>query len=250
MPTLKTIDYSVLQQCMHCGMCLPTCPTYDATKRERNSPRGRIALMRAIADGELEVTKTFADEMSYCLGCLACQTACPAGVNYAMLFETARSDIERSQRQRRRAAGVLASGDARLPVSAAAALRLAGRLMRLYQRSGIQAAGTDVRADALPAARRCARLEPQAPRIGRGVLEPADRAQRNAARSDAVQRRAADRLHAGSRLRRRQPRHGRRPARQRLRRRDARAAAVLRLAACPQRRARPRRASRRGGCST
>ena len=55
--TLKTIDYSVLQQCMHCGMCLPTCPTYDATRRERNSPRGRIALMRAIADGELEVTR-------------------------------------------------------------------------------------------------------------------------------------------------------------------------------------------------
>ena len=94
--TLKTIDYSVLQQCMHCGMCLPTCPTYDATGRERNSPRGRIALMRAIADGELEVNKTFADEMSYCLGCLACQTACPAGVNYGVLFETARSDIRRA----------------------------------------------------------------------------------------------------------------------------------------------------------
>ena len=75
-------------------MCLPTCPTYDATKRERNSPRGRIALMRAIADGDLDVTHEFADEMSYCLGCLACQTACPAGVNYAELFETARSDIE------------------------------------------------------------------------------------------------------------------------------------------------------------
>ena len=96
MPTLHTLDYSVLQQCMHCGMCLPTCPTYDETKRERNSPRGRIALMRAIADGELEVTSAFADEMSYCLGCLACQTACPAGVNYAELFETARGDIERA----------------------------------------------------------------------------------------------------------------------------------------------------------
>src|ERR1700754_1559001 len=96
MSTLQTLDYSVLQQCMHCGMCLPTCPTYDATKRERNSPRGRIALMRAIADGDLEVSRTFADEMSYCLGCLACQTACPAGVNYTELFETSRSDIERS----------------------------------------------------------------------------------------------------------------------------------------------------------
>ena len=45
---LKDLDYSVVQQCMHCGLCLPTCPTYDATKLERNSPRGRIALMRSI----------------------------------------------------------------------------------------------------------------------------------------------------------------------------------------------------------
>src|SRR5688500_11837455 len=93
---LKDLDYSVVQQCMHCGMCLPTCPTYDTTKLERNSPRGRIALMRAIADDELDVNKAFADEMSYCLGCLACQTACPAGVQYATLFETARADIERA----------------------------------------------------------------------------------------------------------------------------------------------------------
>src|SRR6476620_8311913 len=94
--TLRTLDYSVLQQCMHCGMCLPTCPTYDTTRLERNSPRGRIALMRAIADGDLDVSAAFADEMSYCLGCLACQTACPAGVQYGVLFETARSDIRRA----------------------------------------------------------------------------------------------------------------------------------------------------------
>ncbi len=54
---LKLLDYSVLQKCIHCGMCLPTCPTYDETKLERNSPRGRIALMRRIADGQLEVTQ-------------------------------------------------------------------------------------------------------------------------------------------------------------------------------------------------
>ena len=93
---LQGLDYSVVQQCMHCGMCLPTCPTYVETKREKNSPRGRIALMRSIADGELEVTKGFAEEMYYCLGCLACQTACPAGVKYVELFETARAEIERS----------------------------------------------------------------------------------------------------------------------------------------------------------
>lgn len=88
------LDYSVVQQCMHCGMCLPSCPTYLETRRERNSPRGRIALMRAVSDGDLEVSREFGEEMYYCLGCLACTTACPAGVDYPQLFEHARAEIE------------------------------------------------------------------------------------------------------------------------------------------------------------
>ncbi|MFZ4682307.1 MAG: (Fe-S)-binding protein, partial [Terrimicrobiaceae bacterium] len=135
---LRELDYAVLQQCMHCGMCLPTCPTYDDTKVERNSPRGRIALMRAIADGKLEVTEAFADEMYFCLGCLACETACPAGVNYTELFETARADAERS--------GVLKSPkrDAiRLSIlkglfTRPRLLRFVGRLLWLYRASGAQ----------------------------------------------------------------------------------------------------------------
>src|SRR3569833_4199316 len=97
MNLLQSLDYSVLQQCMHCGMCLPTCPTYGETKLERHSPRGRIALMRAIADEELSVTREFGEEMYYCLGCLACTSACPAGVNNAEQLETARADIEQQQ---------------------------------------------------------------------------------------------------------------------------------------------------------
>ena len=69
---LKAMDYGVVQQCMHCGMCLPTCPTYKLTNREGHSPRGRIALMRAVADDELEIGAPFAEEMDFCLGCLAC----------------------------------------------------------------------------------------------------------------------------------------------------------------------------------
>ena len=135
---LKDLDYSVVQQCMHCGLCLPTCPTYDATKLERNSPRGRIALMRSIADGELEATRTFADEMYFCLGCLACMTACPAGVNYAELFEQARAEAEASQ--------VLASPWRRLLRFVTlkwlfmdhSRLQILGLMMRLYQQAGIQ----------------------------------------------------------------------------------------------------------------
>src|SRR5262245_21608470 len=97
---LKELDYSVLQQCMHCGMCLPTCPTYDATKNERSSPRGRISLMRAIADGNLEVSPLFDYEMNFCLGCLACETACPAGVDYTELFEMGRAEAARAAVQR------------------------------------------------------------------------------------------------------------------------------------------------------
>jgi glycolate oxidase iron-sulfur subunit len=164
MATLHTLDYSVLQQCMHCGMCLPTCPTYDTTKRERNSPRGRIALMRAIADDELTVTKTFADEMSYCLGCLACQTACPAGVNYAELFETARSDIERSGINDAPARNFWRSLTLRFLFQRPRAMRLVGSLTRIYQRSGVEyVVRTFGLTMFLPGTLR--RLEPQTPRM-------------------------------------------------------------------------------------
>ena len=135
---LKDLDYSVVQQCMHCGLCLPTCPTYDATKLERNSPRGRIALMRSIADGNLEPTKTFADEMYFCLGCLACMTACPAGVNYAELFEHARAEAEQSGVLKSPKRNLIRNFTLRWLFADLGRLRFVGRLMRLYQSLGLQ----------------------------------------------------------------------------------------------------------------
>ncbi len=135
---LKNLDYSVVQQCMHCGMCLPTCPTYDATKLERNSPRGRIALMRAIADDRLEATKAFADEMYFCLGCLACMTACPAGVNYAELFEHARAEAERVGVLNNPKRNLIRGFTLRWLFMDLNRLQLLGRVMRLYQQLGIQ----------------------------------------------------------------------------------------------------------------
>ncbi len=135
---LRDLDYSVVQQCMHCGLCLPTCPTYDATKSERHGPRGRIALMRSIADGRLEATATFADEMYYCLGCLACMTACPAGVNYAELFEHARAEAEESgalQTPKRSFIRWLAM---RWLFMDLRRLRFAGSVIRFYQQMGLQ----------------------------------------------------------------------------------------------------------------
>src|SRR3989449_8937787 len=135
---LKDLDYSVVQQCMHCGLCLPTCPTYDATKLERNSPRGRIALMRAIADGRLDASKAFADEMYFCLGCLACMTACPAGVNYAELFEHARAEAEVSGALRSLRRNFIRRFTLRWLFMDLSRLRFAGRLLRFYQRFGPQ----------------------------------------------------------------------------------------------------------------
>lgn len=135
---LQDLDYSVVQQCMHCGLCLPTCPTYDATKLERSSPRGRISLMRAIADERLEPTKEFADEMYFCLGCLACMTACPAGVNYAELFEHARAEAEQAgvlKSPKRSAIRAFTVGWLFMDLSR---LQLLGRAMRLWQDTGLQ----------------------------------------------------------------------------------------------------------------
>lgn len=125
---------------MHCGLCLPSCPTYDATKLERHSPRGRIALMRAIADERLEPTKTFADEMYYCLGCLACMTACPAGVDYAELFERARAEAEASRVLATPGRSLIRALSLRGLFMDLNRLKLLGRVMQLWQGLGLQAA--------------------------------------------------------------------------------------------------------------
>lgn len=125
---------------MHCGLCLPTCPTYLETKRERHSPRGRIALMRSIADGELGVTPAFADEMAYCLGCLACTSACPAGVDYAMLVETAHAEVERSGVRSGLLRSLVRFVSLRVLLKYPRALRFQARLLWLYEASGLQRA--------------------------------------------------------------------------------------------------------------
>lgn len=84
----------VLSQCIHCGMCLATCPTYNLTMVERSSPRGRIRMIKAVARGEMEISPTFAEEMDFCLDCQACETACPAGVHYGQMVEAARVELE------------------------------------------------------------------------------------------------------------------------------------------------------------
>jgi glycolate oxidase iron-sulfur subunit len=77
-----------LDQCIHCGLCLPACPTYAVNQLEMDSPRGRIALMRGAADGRIGLEGAFQEHIDLCLGCRACETACPSGVQYGLLLET------------------------------------------------------------------------------------------------------------------------------------------------------------------
>lgn len=90
------VDYTRTLDCIHCGLCLNFCPTYRLTGAEQSSPRGRIHLMRAVAEGRLEPDRVYADEMSFCLGCLNCESVCPAGVQYGQMLELSRDGIERA----------------------------------------------------------------------------------------------------------------------------------------------------------
>ena len=77
----------LINDCVHCGFCLPTCPTYLLWGEEMDSPRGRIYLMRMASEGEIGMTDEFVRHMDLCLGCMACVTACPSGVQYEKLIE-------------------------------------------------------------------------------------------------------------------------------------------------------------------
>lgn len=111
----------LLAACIHCGFCLPTCPTFALTGNERSSPRGRLALMGALRAGELEPSALFEEEMHFCLDCRACETACPAGVQYGRLVEGARAllDEERPARLRRAALRFVFGTPKRLDIAAA-----------------------------------------------------------------------------------------------------------------------------------
>jgi glycolate oxidase iron-sulfur subunit len=84
-----------LLDCVHCGFCLPTCPTYVVLGNEMDSPRGRIYLMRSAAEGRVSISDSFVKHMDLCLVCRACETACPSGVQYGHLIEAARGQVER-----------------------------------------------------------------------------------------------------------------------------------------------------------
>ena len=129
-------DKELLADCVHCGFCLPACPTYVLWGEEMDSPRGRIYMMQSAAQGNAPLDQTFRRHMDNCLGCMACMTACPSGVQYDKLIEDTRAQVERNIPRTtadslfRRLLFATFPYPARLRV-------LAGPLF-LYQRSGLQ----------------------------------------------------------------------------------------------------------------
>src|ERR671910_1128640 len=96
------LDYELLLDCVHCGLCTSACPTYVETGDENESPRGRIYLMRAVTDGKLELNDRVRGHLELCLDCRACETACPSGVQYGKLIEPFRVAMESAEGQPRK----------------------------------------------------------------------------------------------------------------------------------------------------
>ena len=92
-------ERELIDDCVHCGFCLPHCPTYVSWGEEMDSPRGRIDLMRSLRAGTTQMTPTVAGHFDKCLGCMACVTACPSGVRYDILIEETRAMVEKTYRR-------------------------------------------------------------------------------------------------------------------------------------------------------
>jgi glycolate dehydrogenase iron-sulfur subunit len=90
-------DLEALRACVHCGICLPQCPTYRVLGQEMDSPRGRLYLMRAAAEGRIGLSETFGRHLDLCLGCRACESACPSGVTFGSLLEATRAQFRRGR---------------------------------------------------------------------------------------------------------------------------------------------------------
>lgn len=132
----REAEFDNILKCVHCGLCLDNCPTYRELGDEKDSPRGRLYLMRGVWEGELDLTPEVTAPLSRCLDCRACETACPSGVPYGELLEKARGVIHDTQPQslkERTLRSLLLKGLFR----STALLKTASKLLKLYAAFGL-----------------------------------------------------------------------------------------------------------------
>jgi glycolate oxidase iron-sulfur subunit len=131
------LRYERSLDCVHCGLCLPVCPTYRLTGKESASPRGRIYLMRAFAEKRLEESASSIVEVDRCLVCRACETVCPSGVQFGEMMELTRDLLEPTG-ARGRLARTLKRGFFRFVLASPRRVRVLATLLRLYRESGLR----------------------------------------------------------------------------------------------------------------
>jgi len=129
-------ERDLIDDCVHCGFCLPHCPTYQSWSEEMDSPRGRIDLMRGLREAKIPLTPTVVAHFDKCLGCMACVTACPSGVKYDVLIEETRAKLERTHR--RPLGDRLFRGLVFSTFPHPGRLRVMAALLFLYARSGLR----------------------------------------------------------------------------------------------------------------
>jgi glycolate dehydrogenase iron-sulfur subunit len=156
-----------LRNCIHCGFCLPTCPTYIATGHELESPRGRLHLIEAVRSGRIDATDRVLGHLDLCLQCRACETACPSVVPYGRIMEDARASIMANPVRSQPKGWWLRRFVLRHVIARPKVLRTALLPARLYSRSGLQHFVRSKLAARLPSS--VARLESLAPDLGRAA---------------------------------------------------------------------------------
>ena len=133
----KDFPQDDLYKCVHCGFCLNACPTYIETGLEAESPRGRLALMKAVNEGRLDITPQVVGHWDLCLQCRACEVACPSGVPYGRLMEATRTSVEQSFKRPRSERIGRAIGYRGI-LTSPALTKAAGAALKLYMKTGIR----------------------------------------------------------------------------------------------------------------
>lgn len=168
------VDYAKSLDCVHCGLCVRTCPTYQLTGRESASPRGRIHMMRSVAEGTMEPDASFIDELDLCLVCRHCESVCPSGVDYTHMIEHTRAGLARSPQRTWLSRTLLGLGLRRV-LTSRAMISLTATGLRFAQQLGLlrlfgRALGTVGRSlltmPEVPPARERRPLPPLTPAVG------------------------------------------------------------------------------------